>query len=356
MRLGVEEAAATASLKPERLLAAEAGEGTITLRQAETLARTYGRDLAFLFRSKPPEEPAQQQVFRRLPGAPEPPWPAEMQKLARLVSRRQEAVVELRDSLGEESRWRQVLARLSVDAHLLPGILRTELGVMAVDQTAWRDPDGYAPLRAWREAVEAAGILVMQNGDLPVSAMRGFAALHESAPVIVLNSKDDARSRAFTLIHEIGHLWLEEYEVEVEDPEEWCEQVAGQVIMPDHWVARALEASHSRPGSAGQVDEIALLFGVTPKAAAVRMRRLDAIGETDFTAVLREISRRPDKKEAGGSYYLNKITWLGPSYIRLVLDAVDEQALTLSNAAGLLGARVSHFRKLRELADERSAA
>lgn len=48
------------------------------------------------------------------------------------------------------------------------------------------------------------------------------------------------------------------------------------------------------------------MFGVTPKAAVVRMRRLDAVTESDYVAVLRELARRPDKKDPGGSYYLEQ--------------------------------------------------
>jgi hypothetical protein len=43
----------------------------------------YGRPLAALFLPEPPEEAPQEAQFRRLPGAPAPPWPPAMHLLAR---------------------------------------------------------------------------------------------------------------------------------------------------------------------------------------------------------------------------------------------------------------------------------
>jgi len=90
----------------------------------------------------------------------------------------------------------------------LPKLVRVALGVDREAQQSWSQ-DPYAPLRGWRDAVEALGVLVMQQGPVAVDEMRGFASIEpESLPAILLNSKDDPRARAFTLLHELGHLAL----------------------------------------------------------------------------------------------------------------------------------------------------
>jgi hypothetical protein len=66
-------------------------------------------------------------------------------------------------------------------------------------------------------------------------------------------------------------------------------------------------------------------------------------------------SRPAPQRRPGGNFYLNKVAWLGPAFIRLVLEAVDEQAVTLSNAAGLLGVKVSQFDTLRTTVETRAA-
>jgi hypothetical protein len=69
-------------------------------------------------------------------------------------------------------------ARLLVDRHLLATVVRQELGVTLDEQKSWRDYHGYAPLRAWVDAVESLGVLVMQDGSMAVEDLRGFAAPH----------------------------------------------------------------------------------------------------------------------------------------------------------------------------------
>ena len=49
----------------------------------------------------PPEEETPEAQFRRLPGAPPPPWPPAMNLLARRVRERQEDAVELYELLDQ---------------------------------------------------------------------------------------------------------------------------------------------------------------------------------------------------------------------------------------------------------------
>ncbi|MDQ3343952.1 MAG: helix-turn-helix transcriptional regulator [Actinomycetota bacterium] len=97
----VEDAAGKINLSWSQLEAVENGHDLLTLRQAEMLAKFYGRPLATLFLSEPPVEEPQDTQFRRLPGAPAPPWPAAMQLLVRRIRERQDAATELYEALEE---------------------------------------------------------------------------------------------------------------------------------------------------------------------------------------------------------------------------------------------------------------
>ncbi len=122
---------------------------------------------------------------------------------------------------------------LAAVRHAVPEFAREQLGVTIEEQQAWNDQTGYNGLRAWIDAVEALGVLVMQDGSMPVELMRGFAAPHPSVPLIVVNTQDDPRARAFTLIHEFAHLNLAAIgQKEWADTEAWCEGFAGEVLMP----------------------------------------------------------------------------------------------------------------------------
>lgn len=334
--------------------AAELGESLLTLRQAETLAKFYERPLAALFLPSPPAEEPQEAQFRRLPGAPEPPWPPDIVKLIRRVRRRQVAADEILDALEEPPAWVATARQVSrYERASLASKMRELLGVALSEQLMWNDPDGYTGLRAWVDAVEALGVFVMQHGA-PVSVMRGFAAVHPTVPGIVVNSKDDARARAFTVVHELGHLALASTGARVGPAmEAWCEEFAGNVLMP----AGALSDQFNRTsGSAEQrIDQLALAFGVTPLAAAVRVARTGLLSQTAADVVIDMIRARPARvRSSGGNFYRNKITWLGPRFVRLVLEAADSQAVTLSGAAGLLEAKVNQFQRLRETLDQRA--
>ena len=119
-----------------------------------------------------------------------------MRLLARRIRERQDAAIELYDVLDEEPPWTtQAKDFIAGDRASLPRVARKVLSIGRDEQESWSEK--YAPLRAWTDAVEGQGILVMQDGTMPVEDMRGFASIDSAVPVIVANTKDDPRARAF---------------------------------------------------------------------------------------------------------------------------------------------------------------
>lgn len=353
--LSVEEAAARLNTKPERLERAERGEGALTMRQAEKAAQIYERPLAALFAPEPPHEEPQEAQFRRLPGAPEPPWPSEMIGLVRRVRQRQEATVELLDLLDDHPVWPDVFSELAgVRTGSAARVVRERLGIGLEEQASWRDHSGYTPLRHWVDAVEELGVLVVQDGTLPVDLMRGFASLHPQVPAIVVNTQDDPRARAFTLIHELGHL-LRAQKTSSANLERWLEQFAGDVLMPRDALKNAL-AAHRLGDILRRFDVIALQFGVTPRAAVVRSARERLITQDEGDEILDRLAQRgPRTKGGGGNYYWTQLARLSPTYTRLVFSALETQAVTYAGASSLLGGvKVGNFEKLRRHLDRRA--
>ncbi len=347
----LDEAARKARLPREKLAAAENGEALLTLRQAEDAARAFKRPLASLFLSKPPLEETVAHQFRRLPDAPEPPWPPEMHLLARSITERQRAAAHLLDELEIESPWPDLEVRFSSDPDVFAEWTRALLQVSLEEQKSWRDRAGYRPLGRWREAIEDLGVLVMQDGSMAVEVMRGFAALHPVAPGIVLNTKDDPRARSFTLLHELGHLLLLRAKARgLDDLEKWCERFAASVLMPG--APFSTEFSRFRAEAVSlldAVDEVALSFGVTPAAATTRARTLKLAPGGDLDAVSRAIrARATGARKGGGDHYGNVVARLGRGYARLVFSALDADAVTSAGASALLGTKVDGFPKLRK--------
>ena len=107
---------------------------------------------------------------------------------------------------------------------------------------------------------------------MSVDDLRGFASIDAAVPVVVANTKDDARARAFTIVHEFGHLVLVANGVAPElHTERWCNEFAGEVLMPSDWLSEAFRDAEG-PSYMGKVEQVARVFGVTPLAAAVRLR------------------------------------------------------------------------------------
>ncbi|MGA9876462.1 MAG: ImmA/IrrE family metallo-endopeptidase [Solirubrobacteraceae bacterium] len=353
----LEVAAQKINIRPEKLADAEAGEVYLTLRQAERAAVVYDRPLAALYLPTPPTEEPQEQQFRRLPGAPRPPWPPEMQILARRVRERQDAALELYDVLDEEPPWGQTLSSVAAGEAVTPSAIRELLGISISEQQSWHDQAGYKPLRAWTDAVERLGVLVLQDGTLPLDLMRGFASPHPEVPVIVVNTQDDARARAFTIIHELGHLCLAATGQPVgPETEQWCDEFAGALIMPREYFSTALSRQAGRTPIVA-IDAVALEFGVTPYAAAVRAALARLLSQDAINGAVAEIRRRGVRSsKAGGNYYLTQIGRLSPAFASLVLTALDSQAVTAPAASSLLdGVKVSNFGALRDYLGRRMA-
>lgn len=336
MGIEVEEAARKARLKPSRLRQAEAGEVQLTLRQAQALADAYRRPLAAFFLAKPPDEPQPESQFRQLPGTPPPPWPPELRALAREVQDRQRTAVELYEILDASPPWTAFPA-LPVDGtpQELAERLRELMGVPLAEQLAWRDRAGFAPLRSWIDAVESLGPVVIQDSSVPLTLIRGFVSPDQRVPAIVINTADDPRSRAFTLIHELGHL----LRVGVTAPDEpFCNALAAHVLMPAEAFTAYYATARETRNLLAAVDEAALAFGVTPAAAAVRIENLRLEEPAQVAQVRAEIEERgTPRRSPGGNYYRNVIAWYGPAFIDLVFSAVDAGRISTVQAARALG-------------------
>ncbi len=340
----------------------EDGGDYLSLPEAERAADVYQRPLAALFLPEPPDEDPQEVQFRRLPGTPEPPWGPEIQLSVRRVVERQQAALEIYEVLDEVPPYTEVAPRLTeIPKERLPEATRELLGVTRETQRDW-SPDAYAPFRAWRAAVERLGVLVMQDGPVPVREMRGYASTEpRQVPAILVNNKDEPRARAFTLLHELGHLLL----AHRGEPstgaatEKWCESFAGRVLMPGTWLREDFEDSVA-PSDLGRVYDVARRFHVTPLAAAVRVTRAGILSSTAGGPIIGEIQRRGSagrseqiQQQTGGSYYVNQVARFGPGYLGLVFAALDNQAVTLPAASALLdGVKVKNFDRLRERLNE----
>ena len=336
-------AARKVGVSEDVLLAAERGDHFLTLRQAELAAAAYGRSLALLMSPEPPQEPSVEVKYRRLRGAPRPPWSPELIKLEREIRDQQDATVDLWAALGEQPPWHEAKERLQLPRLPEAAYVAHLLGL---EPFALRAPE---PRNIWHSrrvvvrAAEWAGVLVIRC-PVPDVGVRGFVLPHAEVPAIYVNSAEDPRAQAFTVMHEFAHLLLDTAGETRDDEERWCEQYAGSVLMPEPEFADLFASVGARG-----IEWVAFQFGVTPGAAATRAAYL---GLTPWSSAREILARRySGPRVSGGNGNQRKVARLSPTFTDLVLAAADSSAVTLAAASRLLRTKVEDFPKLRAFAD-----
>lgn len=278
-----------------------------SLSHFRALAHLLRRPTAAFLLPNPPQETLAPVQFRPAPGER---WrdllPIEHLRI-REAERLQKAfawlVRQIEDSHPEIPR-----VRSDATPERAAGAARDFLGVTVQGQVSWRSDS--AAHRGWREAFEQAGIIVMH---LPMGAQaaRGFSVWHDDAPLVAINTHWQASARAFTLLHELGHLLTRTSSICVElgrrrrtaptaDIERWCERFAGAMLLPHDPLLDALKrCGVSGPG---QIDDlrvpsrVARTFHASLRATVLRLIDLQL---ADW-ALYRTIPRASDAKSDGG--------------------------------------------------------
>lgn len=345
--LTVEQAAERLRLRPERLQAAGRKSiqtsGSLSTRRDRPHGPTGGRSQSYSCQVHPKKNvPLFSSGVR---DAPPWPWPPAMIRLARRIQQIQDDAAELMGLLGETPQWRSLSGVVSDSPNIdRSAAIRDELALTVEDQkvAARSDRNGYRVFRVWREAIEALGILVLQDGTLTVKTVRGFSVEHARAPAIVLNTREDIRARTFTLVHELLHI------LDRALTEEECDSLAGDTLFP------RIDAQHDFAASphddlVASVDWLAWLYGLTPYAIAVRLRRYEFVSQIDIDHAIAVIrSRSHDvKQQQGGDYYGTQISRLGRGFLGRAVTALETGLITPLETARITGVRVDNLTTLR---------
>jgi Zn-dependent peptidase ImmA (M78 family)/transcriptional regulator with XRE-family HTH domain len=349
--LDVETAAAKASTTPELLHAAEHGEHHLSLRQAERAAEAYGVPIATLYLPEPPDAESIEQRFRHLRGVTFASRSYALVKLERDVRRRQEAMVDVYDSLGEDAPWTYVSETLGIGTQVPTAkTVRELLGIDPPALRAERLEDPYFSRKIVIRAVEWSGVLVTRQ-RVPDDGVRGFLLPHPEVPAIYVNSGEHPRAQTFTIVHEFAHLLIAHLGLGETEEEARCDAIAGEILMP----GEVYEPMARRVGGSAvkRAQVLADQFGVTPLAAAVRGSYLDLFTAAEVSSVKNRARREPmPGTDGGGNGNRNKVSKLSPTFTDTVLAAADSASITLSAASRLLGTKVEDFDKLRDFVVE----
>jgi Zn-dependent peptidase ImmA (M78 family) len=334
------------------------GERQPSFRQAQEIAKHLRLPFGFLFLREPPPESLPIPDFRTLSGEAVGIVSADLRDVVLATLRRQSW---LSDYLKEEGEEPVTVVGRASDATSADAIAADIRKALALNGRPNRDDDFLRDLTA---SVEGLGVYVIRSGvvgnntkrRLNVEEFRGFCISDDYAPFIFVNAADAKLAQAFTLIHELAHVWLGDSGVSgpiTNHPtgrEALCNRVAAEVLVP------AVELAEMwAPGAdlGAVVANAARRFRVSRYVVAIKAAEMGLITQQDKDALLlqyRREERTATPGESGGDFYRTAVVRNSRRFTERLLDALSRQRVLTRDAAGLLEMGPKNLNRLgREL-------
>lgn len=373
--LTLEEAATKIQLGPargisgtDRLAALESLEEAAELPSRALLVRMskqYRRPLLTFYLSRPPQRGDRGLDFRLLPGSTPHEDEALLDALIRNVTSRQSMVRSVLED-EDEAEVLPFVGSMTVSDGV-PAMVASIVETLKVSGDDLREKADRETLFAvLRDHVESVGIFVLLIGDLgshhsrvAPEVFRGYAIADDVAPFVVINDQDSRAAWAFTLVHELAHIWLGQTGVSgpVVDigGERFCNDVASQFLLSEE-ALRQFEIPRGTPLEAA-VREFADEMNLSRSMIAYRLYRAGLIPKTQWQE-LRESFRQSwfqsvdDQRalakdsQGGPNYYVVRGHRTGHALLDLVGRMVTSGALTTSKAGLVLGVKPTQVPKM----------
>lgn len=372
--LSVEDLARKVNVKPERVTAWEQS-GEITVSQAQKVADATYVPFGYLFLSEPPVEELPIQDFRTVGST-------------RLRKPSPELMDTLNEALRRQDWYRDYLINAGDDPLPFVGSLTVNDDAVKAAESIRQVVDWGANIRSestnWenalarqKDAVEKAGILVMQSGivghntsrPLDVGEFRGFALSDKYAPLVFLNSKDTKAAKMFTLAHEIVHIFLGESGVSnltqtmtmaspnFESVEEFCNKVAAELLVPLAELKSQWEALAARRD---RVRRVSRHFKVSTLVILRRINDAGYVSRDEFNRLyadeLSVLEPSSSDGEGGGNYYYTLRSRLGKRFASALIESTLQGGTLYRDAFNLLGMKDSKvFNKFANMITETTA-
>ncbi len=218
-------------------------------------------------------------------------------------------------------------------------------------------------LSNWTEALrqlvvntEEIGVMVMASSvvgsnshrKLEVQEFRGFALADRLAPLIFINAQDSKSAQMFTLAHELAHLWLGQSgisnsqvaDVVQQDTENWCNQVAAELLMPMQ--ATRQNFAEDLP-LAEEIQRLAKLFKVSTLVVLRRLFDAGFISRNELRQSYQTELERINKLESagGGDFYRTLGARTGKRFAKAIITSTLEGQTLFRDAFRMLGMKKS---------------
>jgi Zn-dependent peptidase ImmA (M78 family) len=352
---------------PDRLAAYEAGEREPSRPLLVRMAKQYRRPLLMFYMSEVPKLGERGQDFRTLPPEHSRTQDALVDALIRDVRARQEMVRAALEDEDEAIRLPFVASMTMRDG--VQAVLQSIREKLDLDLEQYRGREtgnygsvGFAYLRT---QAEKAGIYVLLIGNLgshhtslDVELFRGFALADDIAPFIVINDQDAETAWAFSLLHELCHIWLGATGISGANPatavEQFCNDVAGRFLLPENEIDTLRDLRGAGIDAvAARISDFAEYRHISRSMVAYKLYR-EGIIQHDLWSSLtafyrnqwrtnREAQRERNRDRVGGpNYYVVRRHRLGEALVSFTRRMLAERVLSPSKAGKILGVKPSN--------------
>lgn len=365
--LSQEEAAKRLRIDIEKLMGWETGVEHPTVNQLHDIARVYRQSFAVFYLPEPPY-PTSLPVkdFRTLPSSKEGGISYELASEIRSAVDRREIAVELMESLDETlPRFLTIIDMIESPAKV-GELIRSLIFPDGVKKPTIKDRR--IIFNFYRERLEDLGILVFQFSGIHTSEVRGFSLSEEIFPVVAINRKDSYNGRIFSLFHELTHILLRtsgvcDIDLDVglqpgqQQVEIYCNQVAAEFLMPTTKFFESakgyIQNRQSSTFSDLVIERLSDDYGVSKEAIVRKLLALGLVDQQFYQLKRKQYEYKPASTKRASGFVptpVNVVSLSGKPFVRLVLGAVGENKITLNDASGYLGARITHFAQISEVA------
>lgn len=329
------------------------GEANPTLKQLEDLAKTVKRPLTVFFLSEPPKEKPLPKDYRMLPEK-EGKFDKKTILAIRRARRLQKVSKELSENLNASLVKATPTIKLSENPKEIAEKYRAEFKFDEGTQKKLKTP--YEVFNFLRDIIEDKNIIVFQI-PMPVEDARGFTLVDDSPAVIVVTSKDLIEARIFTLMHEFGHVLLNESGVSMpenalfiknlDSVEKWCNDFSSAFLLPE--VLARSEFSQNK-----DVGKLSRAYKVSKAMLFYNMYRLNFISKQQYDSFIDkyklEILKPKEKADKKGGFRQTAdkqcLSERGQKFVSLVVNNVDKGFITHSDALDYLSIKAKNLDKV----------
>lgn len=367
-RMSLETAAAKVNIAPEKLKAWEEGELQPTIKQAETLAKTYRRPFALFFLPEIPYDFQPLQDFRRKDSKP---LGTASTFIIREIQQKQNWLSDVYKENDEKPL--SFVGKFSIKSNPL-AVAKDILETLNIHPNNYTSEN---PIKEWIEGAESKGIFISRTSfihsrlKLDSEEIQGFTIADKYAPFIFINSDDWNAPQLFTLVHEIAHIWIAESgisnEVDAEikhkdkfhPVELFCNEVAANALMPIE-IINSFEKNVFESGK--EIFKASKTLGVSSFALLVRALNLQKISldkyrklkheaDLEFKAFIqreeqKKLKQKEKENKSGPNYYMLLVNKNSHSFTRVVMDAFRGGFIQPTLASNLLNTQITNFSKL----------